>query len=42
MGDMTMNENEIRCSTTEPIQTLSEALYLLAMLAALLIGAFHI
>ncbi len=34
-----MNENEERCSTTEPIQTFVGALYLLAMLAALLLSA---
>lgn len=34
-----MNDRENRCSTTEPMQTLCGALYLLAMVAALLAGA---
>ena len=33
-----MNENETRCSTTEPVQTLTEALYLLAVAAAMVLS----
>ena len=33
-----MNENETRCSTTDPVQTLTEALYLLAIAAAMLLS----
>ena len=36
-----MNENESRCSTTDSVQTLTEALYLLAMAAALVLSIIH-
>ncbi len=36
-----MNENEIRCDKTDSFRTLSEALYLLSLAAALLVGIFH-
>ena len=35
------NEAETRCSSSDAFQTLSGALYLLALLAALLMGAFQ-
>lgn len=34
-----MNEYENRCSTTDPVQTLCGLLYVLALAAALLLGA---
>ena len=37
-----MNENENRCSTTDPMQTFAGAMYLLALLAALVLSAFQI
>ncbi len=37
-----MNENELRCSTTSPVQTLTEALYLLAFLAVLILSAVQL
>ncbi len=36
-----MNEKETRCSTTNSVQTFTEAMYLLAMLAALVLSAVH-
>lgn len=36
-----MNENEIRCSTTDSVQTFTEAMYLLAMVLALVLSAVH-
>ena len=36
-----MNESESRCSTTNSVQTLTEALYLLAMAAALALSFIH-
>ena len=33
-----MNENENCCSTTDPVQTFTEALYLLAIAAAMLLS----
>ena len=37
-----MNENENRCSTTDPMQTFTGAMYLLALLLALVLSAFQI
>ena len=37
-----MNENESRCSTTDSVQTLTEALYLLAIAAAMVLSFIQI
>ena len=37
-----MNENEITRSSADSVRTLSEALYLLSLAAAVLVGVFHI
>ena len=37
-----MNENENRCSTTDSVQTLTEALYLLAIAAAMVLSFIQI
>lgn len=39
--DRIMNENERRCPTNDAVKTFTEAMYLLAMLAALVLSAVH-